>query len=285
MAEENNEISKCTREGLRLVHRDISDMDRRLGEIFAYLHQAGTPMRQTAQLVSSPRDLRRMCDVVLASENQMLPLGERIVRRQSGGSVSHQFLCPCNGQQKLKREQKCWGPLILETEHETTYRHEPECPIPRIGRARHQREWTVKFLMPSILNILNNAIRISFSLKVGAGGFGFSQNLTYIATVSERSSPSFRLINATRMAVYALTTSRMEILARSCLRRLLVCYADGRASPTDVNESGQSILDMLAWQRVVRRFRSDHVLYANYETKRSKGLVLPKQTISLESSD
>ncbi|KAF5703783.1 hypothetical protein FGLOB1_8886 [Fusarium globosum] len=74
-----------------------------------------------------------------------------------------------------------------------------------------------------------------------AGILGFGQTMAWVATVDERLSPAFQLVD--KIARYSsLPRKEMDILLASCFRRLVCCYANSYASATDVNEDGETIL-------------------------------------------
>ncbi|ENH71441.1 hypothetical protein FOC1_g10007673 [Fusarium oxysporum f. sp. cubense race 1] len=135
-----------------------------------------------------------------------------------------------------------WGPFLVEAEIRSRDHHAPECPMSKLPAATRQTKRVLNFSIPTLQNYYGRASKVSFSYTTGAGILGFGQTLTWITTVDEKSSPVFRLVQM--MEIYnRLPRKDMRILLASCLRRLVWCYVNYHASVTDVNKSGDSIIE------------------------------------------
>ncbi|KAF5236748.1 hypothetical protein FANTH_11155 [Fusarium anthophilum] len=126
----------------------------------------------------------------------------------------------------------------------------PEEPaLQPIKTPTHRTRSVLGVSIPNILGILTAAIGVSVSLTTGAGGFSLGQNITWAATVDERSSPSFRIIKTLcEIRLWeepSLDNERYQMLVNSCVRRLHLCYINRQASPVDINSTGESVLDIL----------------------------------------
>ncbi|KAF4471107.1 hypothetical protein FALBO_1974 [Fusarium albosuccineum] len=251
-----NENSARVNQEVQFISQEaLVRQDARLDEICTYLQAATGPDRQIAQLVSSQQDLKKVCDTMLNllrhQEPESTVLGTQVTSFQRSGSAATQPFCRCKIRRNLRRNRNRWGPLFFETELERTDRHAPECPMSGIAPAMHQKKRTLGVSIPAMAKILNSAVRISCSLV--SGGSSCSQSIAWVATVDEYSSPPFRIALIAKMASRShggFTAQDMQVLVESCRRRLMLCYAKKQASLTDVNDSGESVLDFIASVRL-----------------------------------
>ncbi|KAI6762490.1 hypothetical protein HG530_008470 [Fusarium avenaceum] len=155
-------------------------------------------------------------------------------------------ICRCAERRRLQRKKSRWGPIFFDNEVDITTHHAPECPFSRVLPLTERKTNTFGISIPNMLGIFKSAVHVSMSLTSGAGGLSLAQNITWTATVDQYSSPAFRIINAFSQAIeWGLEIDHYELIAKSCMRRLELCYANHEASPGDINKDGQSVFENL----------------------------------------
>ncbi|KNB12525.1 hypothetical protein FOXG_12109 [Fusarium oxysporum f. sp. lycopersici 4287] len=159
---------------------------------------------------------------------------------QGGGSMAFDALCSCKTQ-RIRHSQRHWGPLLLKAEVRSRDHHAPECPMSKLPASTRRTKRVLSLLIPTSQRLWGRTSRVSLSFTTGVGILGIGQTVAWIATVDERLSPVFRLVDT--VACYdSLPRKDMHFLLASCFRRLIWCYANSHASVTDVNEDGDTIL-------------------------------------------
>lgn len=88
--------------------------------------------------------------------------------------------------------------------------------------------------------VIAQVVKASIHLRRGAGGFSLSPSLSCIRVVSY-DSPAFKLIDA-RFGVLSFHVAPMVPAFDVVIRKLRGLFQDGRASPHDVNPSGESLI-------------------------------------------
>ncbi|KAF4951565.1 hypothetical protein FGADI_7340 [Fusarium gaditjirri] len=165
----------------------------------------------------------------------------RTTRYQGGGSMTFDSFCSCKTQ-RIRYSQRQWGPLLLESEVRSRDHHAPECPMSKLPASTRRTKRVLSLMIPTSQGLWGRASRVSLSFTTGAGVLGIGQSMTWIATVDERLSPVFRLVDTIAWYEY-LPRKDMHILLASCFRRLVWCYANYHASVTDVNKDGDTLLE------------------------------------------
>ena len=155
--------------------------------------------------------------------------------------MTYDGFCSCKTQ-RTRYSRNLWGHFLVEAEIRSRDHHAPECPMSKLPAATRQTKRVLNFSIPTLQNYYGRASKVSLSYTTGAGILGFGQTVTWITTVDEKSSPVFRMVQM--MEIYnRLPRKDMRILLASCLRRLVWCYVNYHASVTDVNKSGDSIIE------------------------------------------
>ncbi|RBR21057.1 hypothetical protein FVER53590_10557 [Fusarium verticillioides] len=227
--------------------------ESKLDEILTHLRDAGTAQSQIARLVAYPQDLQILCNAVSNVSSAQRPPPElpalQPVSSDSRLSIGTPGFCRCVKRQNLQRSAVRLGLVFYETELTETTHHTPDCPLSQIKTPTQRTRSVLGVSIPNILGILTTAIGISVSLTTGAGGFSIGQNITWAATVDERSSPSFKIIKTLcTLRIWTeptLGNEQYQVLVKSCVRRLHHCYINRQASPVDINSAGESVLDTL----------------------------------------
>ena len=122
--------------------------------------------------------------------------------------------------------------------------HSVSCPL----YIRTEAATTVGFKMEYYGRLLAKTVRATVSITTGAGGFSINPCLKFHATVPKSSLP-FRLLDQEKLQERFLTTLALSKALSNyfdnALRQLYELFQDGRASPTDVNESGRTLLHVI----------------------------------------
>lgn len=163
-------------------------------------------------------------------------------RYQNGNLWTMNSFCICRKNYK-RRERRQWGPFIVENEMSFTDYHSPGCPLSTQQPLKQQTKRILKFPIPFIDKRWRNTSQFSLFLTAGTGGMGFGQSLAWVETVDRDQSPSFKIVEVAMDQIYLSWIGDHEALLLSCYRRLKWCFANRRASITDVDRSGRSIVD------------------------------------------
>ncbi|KAF5717148.1 hypothetical protein FMUND_5966 [Fusarium mundagurra] len=233
---------------------EFPNFNTKIDEILAHMRSAETVQTQVAQLVSYPKDLQILCDAVsnvsLRSEPRSMPPSLHTIRSITAQRGRAHDSCNCAKRQNIQRSRARLGLIFFETELKRITHHAPECPLSQVVTSTEQKRNAVGISIPNILNILTSAVGVSISLTTGAGGFSLAQNITWSPTVDDSLSPAFKIVRALcdlqTWREPSLGKKEYEMIAKSCVRRLHLCYANRQASPLDMNSNGESVLDVLA---------------------------------------
>lgn len=141
--------------------------------------------------------------------------------------------------------------------------HAPECPMSKLPTSTHRTKRALDLSFPTRLKTWGSASRVSLSFTTGAGIGGLGQTLTWITTVDEKSSPVFRMVRMVEL-YKQLPLKDMRMLLASCFRRLVWCYANYHASPMDVNQNFDSVLEWALYKYQVGYCYMYHDFRTNY---------------------
>ena len=118
---------------------------------------------------------------------------------------------------------------------------------------------------------------MAFYLNTGAGGFGISSDLTYYATVDDKTAPVFQTMEILKKSLCFSESpdwTNWVNLAEVGFKKIERLYAERKASPTDVNKDNQSVLH-LASQYVYIIFVF-HVLRIGVKSKHGQYLTISR---------
>ncbi|KLO81182.1 Uncharacterized protein LW93_4756 [Fusarium fujikuroi] len=173
-------------------------------------------------------------------------------RYQNGNFWTMNSLCVCPKSYK-RRERRQWGPFIVENEMSFTDYHSPGCPLSTQEPLKERTKRALKFPLPFIGSRWRNTNQFSLFFTAGTGGMSFGQNLSWVATVDSDQSPSFKIMKLALHRQYLLTHEDCGVLLSSCYRRLKCCFSNRKASITDVDKYGRSIVDHVTFTHRVAR--------------------------------
>lgn len=245
--EQVSQTIRQSHQEIQLISQRISaPPDSRIDEILTHLRNTEDWRSQLTGLLGYPQDLKIFCDEVSRLSRHSKPSS---AVRTLQGLKSRSFIAPrrygiccCAERRRLQRKKRRWGPISFDNEVDITTHHAPECPLSRVLPLTERRINALGIYVPNMLGIFKSAVHVSVSLTSGAGGLSLAQNIMWTATVHGMSSPSFRIINTLYQALERVWQGEhCELIAKSCMRRLELCYANHEASPADRNEDGQSV--------------------------------------------
>ncbi|KAG4291750.1 hypothetical protein FPRO06_13003 [Fusarium proliferatum] len=252
----NQTLTQSHQELQLISQRMPPALDSRINEILTYLRDAESSRSQLVQLLQYPQDLRRLCDAVSnLRQNSKTDPGTPV--SQSTEITGCEKLttyrtCDCAARHDVRRQGRRFGLFVFESEIQKTTYHAPECEMSGVIPIATENKRTFGVHIPAMFKLLDRTIRLSFSVRAGAGGYTICQSINYAVTVDESSSLSFRIANMLIRLMDertpGLSNEDFSVVAESCIRRLTFCYGNKQASPRDINMHGESILDLLAWQ-------------------------------------
>jgi hypothetical protein len=123
--------------------------------------------------------------------------------------------------------------------------HSPGCPLSTQQPLKQKTKRTLKFPIPFVNNGWRTAGEFSLFFTAGTGGMGIGQSLAWRETVNRHQSPTFKIVRIAMDCDYLPEREDREEFFLSCYRRLRWCFAKRRASITDVDQCGQSIVDII----------------------------------------
>ena len=147
----------------------------------------------TGRLVGKPAVLRDICDAVGAEANGKLPTMNHSTAQHAPTLSTYRrgrFACLCSHRQRLQRNNVIFGSLVISHER-VTEEHLPGCPASQILGCRDQSE-KIGLTFTGLRRLLNSAIKLSFAIPSGAGGWSLSPSFTYFPTVNAKNRPSFQ---------------------------------------------------------------------------------------------
>ncbi|WKT52941.1 hypothetical protein QSH57_003503 [Fusarium oxysporum f. sp. vasinfectum] len=232
------EISRLHDDRLSSVQQDVRELLILTQNSSELNHSTGIMALQSLNI---PSDLTYSTSLPQGQGSGASAPSIRTTSYQGGGSITYDGSCSCKTQ-RTRYSRNLWGPFLVEAEIRSRDHHAPECPMSKLPAATRQTKRVLNFSIPTLQNYYGRASKVSLSYTTGAGILGFGQAVTWITTVDEKSSPVFRMVQM--MEIYnRLPRKDMRILLASCLRRLVWCYVNYHASVTDVNKSGDSIIE------------------------------------------
>ncbi|KAI1271758.1 hypothetical protein F5Y07DRAFT_404106 [Xylaria sp. FL0933] len=153
--------------------------------------------------------------------------------------------CSCPIFRKTSYQRSRWGSFTFFYGTSTTRRHLPDCPLSQIDGGTQATKFAVEFT--GLRKLFQTAFVLSFLNPHGAGGRSFTPNFTYYPTVDERTAPVFRILT---LAYYMVDYHDQEdkvakaTVLRCCLNSIFTLYSRKKASPQDIDSTGQSIMDL-----------------------------------------
>lgn len=203
-----------------------------------------------AMMVSKPSLLRDAHGIVGSDcgESQPTPPGLQ-ERHQYGPWMdwhrNREKQCGCWLRRKVTQSKFCVLSISLPHETIVEMQHTPDCPSARIARVEIQRK--ISILYTGLRRILSTAVSASFHLSYGAGGYSISPTFRYFAMVDPEKSPAFRLATVLICYLWLLeNVGTQEEIANHFYSNLRRIYDAGYASPTDVDEDGNTLENAIA---------------------------------------
>ena len=182
---------------------------------------------------------------------------KRITRdRRKGKWIEQRPYCSCSTLTRKRGATFSMGGVELFKTSMETCNHSTGCPL----YIRTEATTTVGFKMTYYGKLLANTVRATISITSGAGGFSISPCLNFRALVSN-CSPAFQLLDPDTLDTRFISTppSRTNEVCEyfeSALQQLYELFQDKVASPTDINEDGDTLLTVVPIS-VLRKLHTD----------------------------
>lgn len=160
--------------------------------------------------------------------------------------IERRSLCLCRPHRRLQRENAVWGSLTLSLEM-AAKQHLPGCPATQII-IDTDRSRKISLTYGGLRHLLNSAVRLSFAISSGAGGWSLSPNFTYYPTVDSNTAPAFRVLDMLyRSGIGDLKeVIWREKLVPSAVSTILKLFRAKMASPQAVDANNRSLVYHLA---------------------------------------
>ena len=182
---------------------------------------------------------------------------ERITRdRRKRKLIEQRPYCSCSTLTRERGAKFSMGGIEVFKTSTETYKHSTTCAY----CIRTEATTTVGLKMTYYGRLLANTVRATVSITSGAGGFSISPCLNFRALVSNR-SPAFKLLDSKTLYTHFVRTppSRTSEVCdyfESTLQQIYELFQDKVASPTDINECGETLIHV-APISVLKKLRTD----------------------------
>lgn len=178
--------------------------------------------------------------------------------------------CSCQRRRRVTRKSSSWALFSTFEESIMESKHKEGCPFSQPSTSTHQRR--IGVLFTGLHQYLSTAISMSLCMTSGAGGSSISPTFRYFPMVDREKSPAFRMVRSLIMMLYMKAGTRtwaevlqrmdrefdlidMDILDLAALQsltfskildvgisKLREIFKSGVASPTDVDEYGNTAI-------------------------------------------
>lgn len=217
----------------------------------ALLNDSARERNMTAMMMSKPSLLRDAQNIASSDYSNYLPtsssgLLERNQNRPwTSSHRSRVKSCGCWHRRQATQSEFRVLSISLLNETIVDMPHAADCPLAQITQVDHQRK--IGFMYTGLRRVLSAAVSASLHLSYGAGGYSISPAFRYFAMVDSRQSPAFRLASvATAFFSHDPKVDlRNDVITRHFTSKLRRIYVAGNASLTDVNEYGQTLMDVI----------------------------------------
>lgn len=235
---------------LVVMHRDVRDLISRFDDFSNMLRSRDDIAAQNQAdalimaLMSKPSALRTTCDAATSAAQpyetvKVVPT--QTLQKQVYGKPP--FSCGCRPRQsKYARMSHLGFSFSVLEETVETRAHRPSCARALPSASQTSRS---KFLTyTGLVAYMSQAVSLGFTISWGAGGSSLGPVLRCRGMVEHKRAPAFVLMDRLFLAFilwsdFPALVNRVVEQSSFHLRKL---YATGRASPTDVNEHGATLL-------------------------------------------
>ncbi|KAI1353960.1 hypothetical protein F5Y01DRAFT_312221 [Xylaria sp. FL0043] len=152
--------------------------------------------------------------------------------------------CSCPIFRKTSYQRSSWGSFTFSSGTSTTRKHLPDCPLSQIDGGTQATKFAVEFT--GLRKLFQTAFVLSFFNTHGAGGRSLTPNFTYYPTVDERTAPAFRILRLPLLVIHHDPEDKVAkaMTLRCCLNSIFTLYSRKKASPQDIDSTGQSIMHL-----------------------------------------
>lgn len=183
-----------------------------------------------------PSLFQSVCDEVVESRDINFPIwmDNSLAPRKSASSIRSKpsvGLCACLPFKYHSSSQVSLGSMRLFRCSTCSYKHHKDCPCSSLSK----KEETLGIRFSHCGYLLARTIQASMTITWGAGGLSISPDLNFRAVVSSE-SPAFSLIRQVIQFDFS-----NEVIEQT-LREIFKLFIKREASPTDVDEYGNTLL-------------------------------------------
>lgn len=242
------------------IQRKISHVDRRLENFEELLTdmarrtelQLTTADLESARLAARPSNLQAMCDGLRGFANTSEEMLKYEVGQEhynfEGRMIRNTTRCSCKDYCRRNNHQIRWGPVKFKAKNQRVTRHSRDCPMEMFMDNENRSSLIFEVTIPMLQLITGKAVRLFWSLTSGRSGLHLHQRLNVNEVVDPDCSLPFRLgsfaesvLSSPESQNFLGPEGRFRLLG-AIWRRLLWCYLQNKAFPTDVNERGETLL-------------------------------------------
>ncbi|KAF7511002.1 hypothetical protein GJ744_005548 [Endocarpon pusillum] len=256
LRETQDQRMRLVQEFLSNLHQSQSQQLARIGSLEKEVRGQRLPLLLSLDAppgISDDFDWQQSANssITYTKKHKRRPSPHQTGARDLGSSV-----CTCPASYAFREYQYLSRAVSLFYSKERYETHLPRCPF--YTSPQQVRKLGARF--HSVGYLLSTAILTTVSMKTGASGFSITPHLSFKAIVSSR-SPAFSLFSQENYekSLHRRSATTSELTSEfldSIMPRLLRLFAERQASPTDVNEFGQSLLHA-ALYRMYRLYEID----------------------------
>ncbi|ETS80502.1 hypothetical protein PFICI_08031 [Pestalotiopsis fici W106-1] len=249
--------------------QSISALEQRL-QALSYLEQAldiqdgqaqDNPQLALQRLLAKPSQTREIYDSMSNSLAMTSYHGSSTTATYGWtlNTRSRSQPCSCLYRSNRKSTSRRFGSLWLRTET-SHHGHGQDCELSSLNIQKSRRWFGLTAAKPS--SFLPWAVRLSFGITTGAGGFSISPGITMRPVVDERQSPVFRILETLQCFLFYQAVDNAELsLALSITKDIILrLYGKKKASAYETDRHGNSAVLIMVNQQLFVETISDFIL-------------------------
>jgi len=178
-------------------------------------------------LVRSPSLLKDTCDVIQRFNPDFMDSSSNTTLSSFGGP-----LYTCRARVRSRNQKGLTQSITVF--HSTEVTHRRDCSWIKTAK----RTTTLRLSLPFFTYWLNKIVQFTMTISKGAGALSISPGLTFY-TLVPHGSPAFKIVDD---LLYFDTCELTNADFKGTIRQLGELFQTGRASPSDVNPHGFSLL-------------------------------------------
>ncbi|KAL3301291.1 Ankyrin repeat-containing protein [Colletotrichum asianum] len=238
-------LDTCVPQAQRHIDVSAVQISRTESQVEEVLQALISPDPQIVlqRMLSKPGALRTICDETNTSQRSIdAPPFIHVLDCDSTTEKSY-LHCECRLRRGKRQSRLGLGPALFTSQSTAEGVHSFNCPL--AGAAPVQKEWSLGISTRLFRTVLTTAITISMITPFGAGGFGISPS--FKIHFIHKNSPAEDVIRIIRRAA-AFDTGSSSAIVQKGIETLLWIFRNGKASPSDTDHVGNSLLHFACCQ-------------------------------------